>query len=58
MVFESSNRTNVAIMSPDGSVPFPFLGQIGVSLVDKLAQSCKYLTAPAGEVCDLFVDRF
>src|SRR5947207_3392930 len=55
---ESAGRTNKTLMRPYCGIPLPFLSDVGVSLVDKVAQPGEHLAAPIGKLCDLFVDTF
>src|SRR6266571_7253962 len=55
---ERADSTNKSLVRPDRGIPLPFLGDVGVGLRDKFAQSGDQLTAPVGQFSDLFVDKF
>src|SRR6266567_5041749 len=57
-LLESAGRTNQSLVRPHRGFPLPFLSDVGVSIVDKFAQSGDHLAAPVGKFCDLCVDTF
>src|SRR5215469_5794511 len=55
-LFESADSTNQSLVRPDCGLPLPFLSDVGVSIVDKFAQSGDHLTTPVSKFCDVCVD--
>src|SRR5579863_8129923 len=57
-LLEDTGRTNQSLVRPYRAIPFPFLGNAGVGLVDDFAQAGHQLAAPVGEFRNLLVDTF
>jgi hypothetical protein len=56
VILESAERTDIALVGPDGGAPFPVFLQARIGVVDKLAQAGERLAAPVAEAVDHGVD--